>query len=532
VLSTALAATALRKAGNSNDIAISQRALYWIAMHQNHDGGFGDTPESPSNIQTSLICLACLKLCDVKTGEVYERLQHYCRNQVGDTPTSIVNGIRNIYKEDQTFATPILGLCAMTNMVPYPKPLPFELSILPRSWLHFLKLEVVSYALPALIAVGLCLYKHSQKQSRIRDWIGDKAIKRLNSIQPESGGFLEAIPLTAFVIINLQDAFQDRNDLVNDIVKKGLNFLRESQLADGSWAIDVDLSVWVTTQSIWALGSCDDAALKWILERQQKNRHPFTDTPPGGWGWSWRSGSVPDGDDTASALIALALRKNDVEKSVVNAGFKWLKQLQNKDGGFPTFCRGWNKLPFDKSTPDVTAHVIRAYKNWGRARDTSVIRAHSWLEETQQKNGSWLPLWFGSQLHPHHKNPVYGTSRVVTAIDECDSKYDGVKFLVDAQDVDGGWGGDLGLQPTFEETGLALCALANTKERSAVLHGAMWLAGEIISKNGELPSSPIGLYFSNLWYDEQLYPLIWSLKGLDSVIQTMQERNDNKLVFW
>jgi hypothetical protein len=41
---------------------------------------------------------------------------------------------------------------------------------------------------------------------------------------------------------------------------------------------------------------------------------------------------------------------------------RWLLDLQNGDGGIPTFCRGWGALPFDRSAPDLTAHALRASK--------------------------------------------------------------------------------------------------------------------------------------------------------------------------
>src|SRR5205814_1036115 len=48
----------------------------------------------------------------------------------------------------------------------------------------------------------------------------------------------------------------------------------------------------------------------------------------------------------------------------VVAGIKWLLDLQNRDGGIPTFCRGWGALPFDRSAPDLTAHALRAWLAW------------------------------------------------------------------------------------------------------------------------------------------------------------------------
>ena len=49
--------------------------------------------------------------------------------------------------------------------------------------------------------------------------------------------------------------------------------------------------------------------------------------------------------------------------SAARAGLGWLLDLQNHDGGWPTFCRGWGHLPFDRSGTDLTAHALRALEN-------------------------------------------------------------------------------------------------------------------------------------------------------------------------
>src|SRR5258707_8802 len=72
---------------------------------------------------------------------------------------------------------------------------------------------------------------------------------------------------------------------------------------------------------------------------------------------------VPDADDSAGALIALiSLGVRDTY--VFGPGIHWLLQLQNSDGGWPTFCRGWANLPFDRSGADLTAHALRAIAAW------------------------------------------------------------------------------------------------------------------------------------------------------------------------
>jgi len=48
------------------------------------------------------------------------------------------------------------------------------------------------------------------------------------------------------------------------VVEKGIDFLNNQQRSDGSWPIDTDLSTWITTLAIKALGSQAKEILKMI----------------------------------------------------------------------------------------------------------------------------------------------------------------------------------------------------------------------------------------------------------------------------
>src|SRR5690606_7103490 len=92
---------------------------------------------------------------------------------------------------------------------------------------------------------------------------------------------------------------------------------------------------------------------------------------PGGWAWTDLSGGVPDVDDTSGALLALSrfhrgaspANKRRIEQAA-EAGLNWLLSVQNGDGGWPTFCRGWGTMPVDRSATDLTAHALRAMRAW------------------------------------------------------------------------------------------------------------------------------------------------------------------------
>ena len=441
-----------------------QRGLQWLADHQNEDGGWGDTTKSLSNISTTMLAHAVFHAAE-KTREFSTVVENAKANidEAGGVPAVVAR-----YGKDKTFSVPILTHCALAGLVDWKEitALPFELSCLPAKFYKTVRLPVVSYALPALIAIGQVRHHHKPTWNPItrvlRNLAVERSLKVLERIQPPNGGFLEAAPLTSFVTMSL--AGKGLAD--HPVVKRGLSFLCESVREDGSWPIDTNLATWVTTLSINALKEDVPEPLRaglsdWLIEQQYKEVHPFTNADPGGWAWTDLPGGVPDGDDTPGAILSLlelhAETPQPIAEPTTNA-VKWLLDLQNRDGGFPTFCRGWGTLPFDRSSADITAHCLRALLLW-QARgfqtlpmiekllndgelstdpddpemaarmdeliqtavdDPLTNRLHNamakgllFLEKAQRKNGSWVPLWFGNQLGHDDENPVYGTARVL-----------------------------------------------------------------------------------------------------------------------
>ncbi|MDO4586739.1 MAG: prenyltransferase/squalene oxidase repeat-containing protein [Planctomycetia bacterium] len=442
------------------------KSVAWIIAHQNKDGGWGDTTRSFSNSSTTMLVKSALTLFqkaihqekdliaeslkqkmtaifqNEKLMPDFSKIDAYLESQGG------IEGIRQRYGKDKTFVVPILTNAAIAEIVSWNEvaPLPFELAAFPHSFFRFLQLPVVSYAIPALVAIGQVRFFHNPGKNPLLRFIRSKAIKptliKLQSMQPISGGFLEASPLTAFVMMSLISC-----GLINhSVVKNALNFLLDSIYEDGSFPIDTNLATWITTLSINAIRSpsstfnrgssdslhykaettnlssletsdrvslnhneppaksnelsccqfdsftkkewnnlsdsfenstfssnertilTDSSLLNWLLNCQHQKRHPFTASAPGGWAWTDLSGGVPDADDTPGAILALSKLypfadkedKAKIIKAILN-GVQWLLKIQNRDGGFPTFCRGWGTLPFDQSSVDLTAHSIRAF---------------------------------------------------------------------------------------------------------------------------------------------------------------------------
>ena len=698
-LSTATAVMALEQMRRQYVIAgrdvpevwtrLIQCGCEWLIAHQNADGGWGDTIKSISNISTTMLCHAVL----VAT-ESFNRVPQECSlseqpasasrptsdahacglrlHEVMSTAATYIDragGVSAViarYGKDHTFSVPILTHCALAGLVDWGEviSLPFELACIPARFYAAVRLPVVSYALPALIAIGQVRFHFRPSWNPLRRWLQRWAkpasLRVLERIQPPHGGFLEATPLTSFVTMSLASmGLQD-----HPVAQRGIEFIvasarwddasRPTELAsvvpgplhydapnesrrsaearepptqgrwgEGelacSWPIDTNLVTWVTTLSINALG--DDVPLDarpglraWLLRQQYRVVHPYTNAAPGGWAWTDLPGGVPDADDTPGAMLALMklrvlaghssdevmpgtptplsyFTKFDFlpksEESAFQQSAKWLLKLQNHDGGWPTFCRGWGTLPFDRSSPDITAHAIRALKFWERhpinIEKAMIFRqlfqiedAEKFLKRTQRRDGSWLPLWFGNQHAPNDENPTYGTAKVLAAFQALgrmsdESAVRGVRWLVENQNPDGGWGAGPGTPSSVEESALALEALlgcrdtqrshhaprdepsaetasdedrrsSSGKERlghsaphperegdvddvdTAISLGLSWLIARVEDGRFREPA-PIGFYFAKLWYFEALYPLIFTVAALRKAVAVAdQER--------
>lgn len=599
-LATAVAVSALELVyreytrANQNppfDYSLVERGIDWLAKNANPDGGWGDTTLSKSNISTTTLCWCAFYIVNgaaEKYSDVVLRAEKWLKQRAGRLePHILVPTIISRYGNDRTFSAPILMVCAVANrigsgeeawsLVPQ---LPFEVAVLPRDLFTVLKVPVVSYALPALVAIGQArhakLHSNNKVLNLIRNAVKERTLELVFKIQPPHGGFLEAIPLTSFVALALTVSGNCRHP----IVSRAVSFIKSSVRDDGSWAIDTDLATWLTTLSINGLLGANrrsdsplsleeiNGLLRWILNQQHKDTHLYTNVSGGGWAWTNLPGGVPDADDTAGALLAIhkivtklpgskqsgdgSRHANRNEPAGIGispiksgiAGVNWLINLQNSDGGIPTFCKGWGHLPFDRSGADLTAHALRAWTAWltfippqeGKKLINAAKKAVEFLIKAQSKDGYWEPLWFGNQDERHERNLTYGTSRVLLGLqamlrfgsdNAAQAGLSAVKWLVESQNDDGGWGGFKGGKSSVEETAWAVEALSRIfslpicgndyreKILGALFKGLNWLSNKVLSNEWKKPS-PIGFYFARLWYYEELYPVIFTVSAFNS----------------
>ncbi len=471
--------------------------------------------------------------------------------------------------------------------------LQFELACLPKFWRRGLQVFAPRQATPELLAVGRTKFHHDPPKNPIsrliRRGLRTKSLALLERYQATDDSYLASTPLTAFVVMSLSSiGCQD-----HAIVRRGVEFLFSSVRADSSWSLTPNLAVFNTalassslaSQPIggpsgeWSAHDSEHAAddednrifseccCDWLLSRQRTTSNALTQVRAGGWAASDAPGALPTTSATASVLSALAsLRRHspaqqrDRAERAAERGIRWLLELQNDDGGWPTFYRDDTMLRFDESGPDVTSQVLRTLAAWRRDLPAhsradagrAIDRGWKYLESVQRDDGSFIPVWFGNEHQPDDRNPVYGTSQVLLAgadLDRLSSKtaQRAARWLVAAQHSNGGWGpprspvdysaaekdGNRSRRSneamaqlcSVEETALAASALLPMADLDATIsqaasRGLNWLINAV-ERDGHRRAAIIGFSVAKLWYHERMYPLAFATGALSRALRSI-----------
>ena len=306
------------------------------------------------------------------------------------------------------------------------------------------------------------------------------------------------------------------------VVAECFRFLRRTQRSEGAWPIDTNLSVWLTTAAVAALAAAGELpridrsrTARWISARQYQVRHPYTHAEPGGWAWTHLAGGVPDVDDTSGAILALRALGHD---EGVAAGLQWLLAMQNGDGGWPTFCRGWGKLPFDRSSPDLDGARLagdslriggRLSQRYGDASAATGHPSRPELSRPRAAGGRLLDtvvVWEpgGSRANQPGARHV---ARAAGAGDPgprrtCRRPRRGIPAA--GAECRRRLGRRQAVPSSLEETAMAVAALVpwakTPATREALFRGVRYLISGVACISDH--PSPIGLYFARLWYSE------------------------------
>lgn len=164
-LSTATAVAALAGVDREAHAGLIHGGLDWLAAHANPDGGWG-TWCAAGAIRAPRPWPGRRSAPPVPmpgTPRPSPRRRRICAGR--RARSTGVSALEALYGTDRTFSVPITMTLALAGRLGpdgwrLVRRLPFELAALPRGLFGALRLPVVSYALPALIAIGQVVHHH------------------------------------------------------------------------------------------------------------------------------------------------------------------------------------------------------------------------------------------------------------------------------------------------------------------------------------------------------------------------------------
>jgi squalene-hopene/tetraprenyl-beta-curcumene cyclase len=461
-----------------------------------------------------------------------------------------ITALRSQYRGDAPMLAAVLGASALAGLAVWRDvpALAFESAWLPRS-LRRPAGAANSHDEPVRVGIGQARFFQRKPWNPItlalRGLSVGRSIASLGKHQSPSGGFLDSATWTGFLVMGLAAAGRSERP----IARRALGFLLDTVRGDASWPHVTNRGVANTAFAVNALASASGGVgalgcVDWLLNCQSTDMNLPSHAPPGGWATSEGAGMLPDIEVTAAALMALSvLLKSDAGahrpriEAAATAGARWLLAMQNDDGGWPTYFRGAGRVSPDGSTPELTAHALRALRTWQywiteRAIDESIRRGMYFLASTQQPDGSWRPRWFGNAHFADGENPIYGTSQVVLAYRDLDQVENrlvkrSLEWLAAAVDPDGGWGGGTGATrgpSSVEETAMAVEALLTAPNdprwRPALESGLQWLVRAVEEGRCGQPAA-LGLHPPHFWYSEKIYPLVFTVSALGQAVKLL-----------
>lgn len=372
------------------------------------------------------------------------------------------------------------------------------------------------YGRPVVVAASLLA---SNSQDGIQ-----KGIMYLLDTQMTDGSWAEDIVSTSLSIL----ALMSKSSGYSEQTQKAGRWLLQKQYSSGGWPAFDQLKIWTIGWAVCVFGETSqrpydipwlNQAVDWLKTGQNADGS-YGSTPPY---------THPDLDDTAVALIGLHQVLGEENK----LGDNLLKQLQNTDGSWGTFpsFQGIppnvaSEFPVYIPSVDVSIHVLEALWRRSRAQDERLWRGLNWILAQQDEHGAFPATWF--------EGSVYSTAQALELLSKWKFNWEkwktarhilvarkkGQEYLINAQNSDGGWG-------SVVETSLALAGLwryARVVPREVLDRGVRNLL-TVQNSNGSFEPSFKGVYAKGWNYEEPLTTALTAIRALQRYQRLYKKSN-------
>jgi squalene-hopene/tetraprenyl-beta-curcumene cyclase len=295
------------------------------------------------------------------------------------------------------------------------------------------------------------------------------------------------------------------------VVTRCIDALLEHQRPNGGFGFITRMEIFASaTAGLGLIGAGIDrgslyAVGDFLAQHQQ---------PDGGWGYALGVLQT-DLDDTAYCVEFLRSLNPTRYRLQLALAEQYILNMQNRDGGFPTFARG------NASEVAMTAAALNALAP-SRRRHRHVFRnAVQYILDNQNPDGTFERSWSCA-----HSNAIFRALLAIqtladgrSAAERMDAERRAMSYLRMSQNEDGGWGHLIGDDSDPISSAYALITLSHFDGEFTIGRGVDYLVQQQLSNGGYL-SRPDGSGPRPIAYDVPVLADHFALIALDHVIST------------